>query len=465
MAKPGLQTFNPTDGVSTFQTLFNKVNELVAIVQNDVVTATTGGDSTTGNATLVGNFTANIVIGNTAVRTETLSSRNITDTIGVLSPMNINSGGVTPLTLQSTLGPRQSFSNGSVSWFAGFESSVLSNFVIGTGSGAAQFKFISTGEFQAGSLTLTGNASMANITATGGSINGASIGATTAATGRFTTLEATTSITTPSISATGGSLNGVTIGATTAAAGTFTTGSFGAGAVATPSITRTGDTNTGIYFPAADQLAFSTGGVQRLFMNAGGIGINTASPLVTANWGTLTLDGATGSEILLRRNAVNVGGMFTGSPSGNFVVGAYGSSAMYLQTAGADRVAIDTSGRVGIGADPISSAILALTSTTRGFRAPAMTTTQRNAIVSPVAGLLIYNTTLSVYQVYNGAIWTSVGGGATGAGTDAIFWENDKTITTNYTITTNKNAMTAGPVTINDGVVVTIPDGSVWTVV
>jgi hypothetical protein len=56
-------------------------------------------------------------------------------------------------------------------------------------------------------------------------------------------------------------------------------------------------------------------------------------------------------------------------------------------------------------------------------------------------------------------------GGATGAGGDAIFWENDQNVTTNYTISTNKNAMSAGPITVNAGVTVTIPSGSVWTVV
>lgn len=55
--------------------------------------------------------------------------------------------------------------------------------------------------------------------------------------------------------------------------------------------------------------------------------------------------------------------------------------------------------------------------------------------------------------------------GATGGGSDQIFWENDKTVTTSYTMTTNKNAVTAGPITINNGVTVTIPDGSTWTVV
>lgn len=60
--------------------------------------------------------------------------------------------------------------------------------------------------------------------------------------------------------------------------------------------------------------------------------------------------------------------------------------------------------------------------------------------------------------------WTT-GVGATGGGTDRIFYENDITITSDYTITTNKNAMTAGPITINSGVTVTIPNNSVWTIV
>ncbi len=53
----------------------------------------------------------------------------------------------------------------------------------------------------------------------------------------------------------------------------------------------------------------------------------------------------------------------------------------------------------------------------------------------------------------------------TGGGTNKVFWENDQQVTSNYTITLNKNAMTAGPITVNAGVVVTVPSGSVWTVV
>lgn len=59
----------------------------------------------------------------------------------------------------------------------------------------------------------------------------------------------------------------------------------------------------------------------------------------------------------------------------------------------------------------------------------------------------------------------SVTGGASGGGPDAIFWQNDQTVTTNYTILSGKNAMSAGPITIGTGVTVTIPSGSVWTIV
>jgi hypothetical protein len=56
-------------------------------------------------------------------------------------------------------------------------------------------------------------------------------------------------------------------------------------------------------------------------------------------------------------------------------------------------------------------------------------------------------------------------GGALGGGADQVFYENDQTVTNNYTITSNKNAMTAGPVTINSGVTVTVPSGSTWVIV
>ncbi|MCZ2338180.1 MAG: hypothetical protein LC127_08250, partial [Chitinophagales bacterium] len=61
---------------------------------------------------------------------------------------------------------------------------------------------------------------------------------------------------------------------------------------------------------------------------------------------------------------------------------------------------------LGVGvATPAASAKLDITSTTKGFLPPRMTTTQRDAISSPAAGLMIYNTTTNKHQGYNGSTW------------------------------------------------------------
>lgn len=57
------------------------------------------------------------------------------------------------------------------------------------------------------------------------------------------------------------------------------------------------------------------------------------------------------------------------------------------------------------------------------------------------------------------------GGGAAGTGSNQVFFQNDLTVTGSYTIPTGKNAGTFGPITVNSGVTVTVPSGSVWTVV
>ena len=63
----------------------------------------------------------------------------------------------------------------------------------------------------------------------------------------------------------------------------------------------------------------------------------------------------------------------------------------------------------------------------------------------------------------------AAGGGAVGGSTDKIFMENGQTVTTNYTIGTEFgaacNALSAGPITINSGVTVTIDSGDYWTIV
>lgn len=64
---------------------------------------------------------------------------------------------------------------------------------------------------------------------------------------------------------------------------------------------------------------------------------------------------------------------------------------------------------VGIGTNaPNASALLDLTSTTKGLLLPRMTTTQINAIATPAAGLTVYNTTLALICFYNGTAWQRV---------------------------------------------------------
>ena len=102
------------------------------------------------------------------------------------------------------------------------------------------------------------------------------------------------------------------------------------------------------------------------------------------------------------------------------------------------------------------------TSNTGSFATPAGTTAQRDA--SPRPGYDRFNTTLGKKEYWNGAAWV-MGGGATGGGSDDAFYENAQVVTTSYTVTAGKNAMSAGPITINDGATVTISDGSVWSVI
>lgn len=62
--------------------------------------------------------------------------------------------------------------------------------------------------------------------------------------------------------------------------------------------------------------------------------------------------------------------------------------------------------------------------------------------------------------------WQKAAAGAQGGGLqNAVFFENDTVVTDDYTITSGKNAGSFGPITINDGITVTIPDDSVWTIV
>lgn len=86
------------------------------------------------------------------------------------------------------------------------------------------------------------------------------------------------------------------------------------------------------------------------------------------------------------------------------------------------------------------------------------TTAQRPG--TPTAGMIRYNSTTGGFEGYTTA-WGSIGGGASAGG---VIYENSTTISSNYTLSTAKNGMSVGPVSISSGVSVTVPSGQRWVV-
>jgi len=80
-----------------------------------------------------------------------------------------------------------------------------------------------------------------------------------------------------------------------------------------------------------------------------------------------------------------------------------------MSSGGVPRVSVTNAGSLGVGIQvPHASAILQASSTSQGFLPPIMTTAQRDAIASPLAGLVVYNSTTSLLNFYNGGSWGAI---------------------------------------------------------
>jgi hypothetical protein len=94
--------------------------------------------------------------------------------------------------------------------------------------------------------------------------------------------------------------------------------------------------------------------------------------------------------------------------------GTFGGGLAFWTSNGAgndlsERMRLNSLGNLGVGTTaPNASAILDVQSTTKGVRMPNMTTTQKNAISSPAAGLMVFDTTLAKLCVYSGSAWQTI---------------------------------------------------------
>jgi hypothetical protein len=168
----------------------------------------------------------------------------------------------------------------------------------------------------AGSTTYTlpsadGTANQALVTNGSGTLSWAST-----ATGTVTSVGGTGTVSGLTLTGTVTSSGNLTLGGTLDlsaynGAGAFTTlsasgvATFSAGSASAPAISRTGDTNTGIFFPAADTIAFAEGGTEVMRLDSSGnLGIGTTSSLGNASRLSVQVDGSFGG-IGFSRNTDN----------------------------------------------------------------------------------------------------------------------------------------------------------------
>jgi len=181
----------------------------------------------------------------------------------------------------------------------------------------------------------------------------------------------------------------------------------------TPSVTGYNRT-TSAYLPFtldASTSIFSISGSEQMRLTSTGLGIGTSSPGYTLDV-EKSSDGTIG---YFRRIGATVNPALTiyANETGNTVgfgtdyAGAT-SPAITFSIAASEKMRLDASGNLGLGVTPNASAILDAQSTTKGVRMPNMTTTQKNAISSPAAGLMVFDTTLAKLCVYSGSAWQTI---------------------------------------------------------
>jgi len=168
-------------------------------------------------------------------------------------------------------------------------------------------------------------------------------------------------------------------------------------------INTTGSKNTAIGNQAlqnntegSDNTAIGNLALQLMETGSGNIAIGTQAGRIANSAGTSSIfignfSQAGGNN---RTNQIVIGNSISGLGSNTTLIG--NTSTTFGRWFGSLLLGTTTNA---------ASSILTMDSTTQGFLPPRMTSTQRDAIASPAAGLVIYNTTTNILNVYNGTMW------------------------------------------------------------
>ena len=140
----------------TFQNWLNKTNDIVEALAENVVTASPGGDTTAGSATITGSFTAANIIGSTRISTDTIASVTSNADVNFVSPLKVTGSTQITSTFLFGAGPQTRYSTGSLSWDVGLENANPGAFIIDTGTGDPKFKLSTAGTLTVPDAVVTG---------------------------------------------------------------------------------------------------------------------------------------------------------------------------------------------------------------------------------------------------------------------------------------------------------------------